>query len=90
MKHFWNEDEEIVCELGLGRGDPIPGSKYVRTFCEGCGEPMGVNPEKIFGNYCEECDCKRPKSYNGPMKDLSHLSDYYGEAYGGRFEPDNR
>jgi len=81
MKHFWNEADEIVCELGLGRGDLVPGSKYVRTFCEGCGEPMRVQPEKLFGNYCEECGCKKPKPERGYINPLSHLQDYEGDYY---------
>ena len=28
--------------MNLKRGEPVPGSKYVRDFCAACGEPMRV------------------------------------------------
>jgi hypothetical protein len=36
-----------------GRGDAIPGSRYVRDFCVTCGEPIRVN---IVGDHqCLSC-----------------------------------
>jgi hypothetical protein len=38
------------------RGQPIPGSKYVREYCADCGEPMKVKPEQVGKNpLCVAC-----------------------------------
>jgi len=41
-------------------GQPIPGSKYVRAFCRGCGCPMRVS-KALFdsGGYADCADCTR-------------------------------
>lgn len=49
-------------------GDPIPGSRFVRTFCSDCGTPMRVMPVKLEDGSvyipeicCDECEPKQPK-----------------------------
>lgn len=42
----------------LKRGEPIPGSRFVRDFCLRCGCPMRVTQEHIEEgreSWCEEC-----------------------------------
>ena len=36
------------------RGDPIPGSKFLRDFCAECEEPIRVTSISTQ-NYCHEC-----------------------------------
>ena len=56
----WNLSEQR-CEVGLKRGDPIPGSRYVRDFCWAGLEPIRVSAANlIYPNYCEDCD-PRPR-----------------------------
>ena len=39
------------------RGDPIPGSRYVRDFCRLCGDPIRVSSVTgITLALCEGCD----------------------------------
>ncbi len=47
-------EKELVASDGTRAGDRIPGSKYVRAFCECCGEPMRVPTEKIV-SFCHSC-----------------------------------
>ena len=47
-------------------GQPIPGSKYVRAFCEICDEPMRVSAEVFRGGdsvRCESCSPPPPPAY---------------------------
>jgi hypothetical protein len=44
-------------------GDPIPGSKYFRAFCELCEEPIRVAQNKLFDqngepfkHFCTDCN----------------------------------
>jgi hypothetical protein len=38
------------------RGQPIPGSKYVREYCTECGEPIKVTPERVGTKpLCDHC-----------------------------------
>ena len=48
-------------DMGVAAGQTIPGSKYVRAFCRGCGVAMRVSRD-IFrsGCYTECSDCIRP------------------------------
>lgn len=42
-------------ELGKEqRGDSIPGSRFLRDFCESCGEPIRVTSVSS-ANYCNDC-----------------------------------
>jgi len=47
--------------MDVAAGEPIPGSKYVRAFCRGCGAPMRVSKD-IYkaGTYADCSDCIRP------------------------------
>lgn len=45
-----------------GRGEPIPGSRYVRDFCAGCGEPIRVTQRLLddakgcpVPHFCDRC-----------------------------------
>jgi hypothetical protein len=49
-----NDSNELIAADGTRAGDRIPGSKYVRAFCECCGEPMRVPTEKIV-SFCNVC-----------------------------------
>lgn len=42
---------------GTRIGDQIPGSRYVRSFCWRCREPMRVQPCRLETEmYCGDCD----------------------------------
>ena len=50
-------------------GQPIPGSKYVRAFCRGCGEPMRVSKEVFrLGAYGEISTCNPPEPSEATMR----------------------
>lgn len=43
----------------LRRGDPIPGSRFVRAYCDRCDAPMRVSSKQLMTVtpiYCECCD----------------------------------
>ena len=45
---------------GIAAGQPIPGSRYVRAFCDECGEPMRVSKDCYEeGRYSSCSDCTR-------------------------------
>ena len=42
---------------GTRRGDPIPGSRFFRSFCARCGEPMRMEADLVNEHVlCNECD----------------------------------
>ena len=42
---------------GTRRGDPIPGSRFFRSFCARCGEPMRMEADRVNEDVlCNECD----------------------------------
>ena len=45
----------------VAAGQQVPGSKYVRAFCRGCGAAMRVS-KRVFdsGGYPTCSDCARP------------------------------
>jgi len=48
-------------DMDVAAGEPIPGSKYVRAFCRGCGAAMRVSKEAFKSGCYPECyDCIRP------------------------------
>jgi hypothetical protein len=54
-------------------GDPIPGSKFYRTFCWSCYEPLRTTMAEIHNPiYCEDCDERKPELYI----DLRELHNY--------------
>lgn len=62
-----------VAKDGTMLGDPVPKSKYYRTFCWNCGEPMRTTMEAIYTpTYCEECSGGRVDEY----VDLRDLHQY--------------
>jgi hypothetical protein len=57
-------------------GDPIPGSKYYRTFCWSCGEPMRVLMIQINNPvYCEVCS-EHKLGYDQKWMDLKELNNW--------------
>lgn len=49
---------------GTAHGEQIPGSRFFRSFCRRCGDPLRLDMESIVmqetdGVYCEECDPSR-------------------------------
>jgi hypothetical protein len=48
--------EGLVAPDGTRMGDKIPNSKYVRSFCIECQQPIRVSTENILSGYCEECN----------------------------------
>lgn len=46
------------------RGNSIPGSRFVRGYCGGCGEPIRIVSRGHIG-YCEDCG---PKSSAIPRR----------------------
>lgn len=49
--------DELIAPDGTKHGDPIPGSKFCRAFCERCGEPMRVHAGRLNRpNMCGDCD----------------------------------
>jgi hypothetical protein len=53
------------------KGDTIPGSRFLRDFCEGCGEPIRVI-NVATPNYCTECD-------PAPVREVLHNAHMVGE-----------
>jgi len=54
-----NPMKENVAHDGTKQGQPIPGSKYLRGFCEDCRRPIRVTPEQHTAKcvvHCTECD----------------------------------
>jgi predicted amidophosphoribosyltransferase len=50
-------------------GQPIPGSKYVRAFCPGCGEPMRVSAAVFRSGVYGECStCSPPEPSEATMR----------------------
>jgi len=42
---------------GTRRGDPIPDSRFFRSFCARCGEPMRMEAGRVNEDVlCNECD----------------------------------
>lgn len=42
-------------------GQPVPGSRFFRAYCQRCGEAMRVvESKKDDGHFCEECAPSRP------------------------------
>ena len=57
-----------VAPDGTKQGDPIPGSKLLRSFCSDpkCGEPIRVEPDRINKeNYCNVCSGWVPAPHSG-------------------------
>jgi hypothetical protein len=45
----------------LEHGDPIPGSRYFRAFCNRCRTPLRVTEARLGEeNFCEECSPRKP------------------------------
>jgi len=56
-------------------GSPIPGSRYVRWYCQSCGEPMRVTRDPWPPTYliCEVCGDRHgyvPERKAGPIDDV--------------------
>ena len=50
---------DSIAQDGTMEGEAIPGSKYVRAFCNDCNKPVRVTPEQLTaesGTYCTGCD----------------------------------
>jgi len=42
---------------GTRHGDAIPGSRFFRSFCGCCGEPMRMDADRLNGEVlCGDCD----------------------------------
>jgi len=42
---------------GTRHGDAIPGSRFYRSFCAGCGEPMRMDADRLDREVlCNDCD----------------------------------
>ncbi len=55
----------------LQHGDPIPGSRFFRAFCNRCNEPMRVSGNTItigIPVFCEQCE-PRPLANTAATKD---------------------
>jgi hypothetical protein len=68
----------------MRRGDPIPGSRYVRDFCNDCGAKIRVSPANLTApdgsrnpNYCADC-----RSFLRPHEPAPHGDDDDLEAEG--------
>jgi len=47
--------------MDVSAGQQIPGSRFVRAFCRGCGSAMRVSKKTYDSGYYAECaDCTRP------------------------------
>lgn len=61
-------------------GDPISGSKYFRTFCWTCFEPMRTTMLKINDPiHCEDCG-GHPKNDYIDLRDLHSLPNHTEES----------
>ena len=48
-------------DMDVAAGQQVPGSRFVRAFCRGCGSAMRVSKEAYdSGCYAECADCTRP------------------------------
>jgi hypothetical protein len=73
-----------VAKDGTMLGDPVPRSKYYRTFCWSCGEPMRTTMENIMtAIYCEECNGGRVDEYVD-LRDLHEYPSQEGRSRGER------
>lgn len=76
-----NKQGELVDENGLRVGDKIPGSKFLRTFCICCSQPIRVATERLLDSECDECKGSFSKIYHPAtgepfVRGLGHLRDY--------------
>lgn len=55
-------------QTGEKRGEKIPGSRFVRDFCNDCGTPMRVVAIDI-PHWCEDCDPKPSISSTAATRD---------------------
>lgn len=81
-----NKDNELVDENGLRIGDHIQGSKYFRSFCVECDEPIRVTTENLIDPICDRCSRQLPKLYRPAsgepfVRGLNHLKDYEREGF---------
>jgi hypothetical protein len=82
-----------VARDGTMLGDAVPNSKYYRTFCWTCGEPMRTMMHKLCSPiYCEECGGHTIPEYvdlrdlhNYPSQENTPKTDSEGDD-GGIFE----
>lgn len=69
----------LVAPDGTRRGQQIPGSRFVRDFCWGCGSPIRV---LAVGDYtlsaCSQCDHQPPGHRAPPQAMNDHDSGGYG------------
>ena len=48
---------ELIAPDGTKYGDQIPGSKYLRSFCQHCNIPIRVTTDQIKNKItCADCD----------------------------------
>lgn len=58
-------------------GSPIPGSQYVRWYCQSCGEPMRVSREPWPPTY-RICEVSRDRHGHVPERRASPIDDVGG------------
>lgn len=73
--HVAKRIKPLTAEFGQP-GSPIPGSQYVRWYCESCGEPMRVSgkPWPPAVRDCERCAGRHGQvaaPASGPLDDVS-------------------
>ena len=48
---------EKIASDGTRHGEPIPGSRYLRSFCQHCNNPVRITTDQITNKItCVDCD----------------------------------
>lgn len=82
---------ELVAPDGTKWGERIAGSRFVRVFCAGCGEPMRVPTEEVADEHrCERCLPTREGIGRGNGDDGSMTAVFTAGFRAGRHRPSAR
>lgn len=61
-------DKSIVFADGTRLGDRIPGSKYQRSVCGYCRQPIRVKRASVF-DVCKACDLSPPERVRPTLRE---------------------
>ena len=80
----WAFDQEGNVVSKGTYGTPIPGSIYVRSYCQCCGDPLRMAPQEHWSQYthavCEGCDQGEGHRHNASIR--AHESRPFGQIIG--------
>jgi PHP family Zn ribbon phosphoesterase len=55
--------KELTAPDGTRAGEQIPHSRFVRGFCQECGEPLRTTTKELLSCRCEKCHSTRGIKY---------------------------